>query len=163
MVGPFGPSLNLKKMEKTMNKPHPLTRIFGGPTGPTLDAIDSDGIVQLSVPLPDQSLLRDYAALLPEGCEWDLRSVYTLAPKSSYGAAKFADPYASGANPDFRPTSASQLENEMRLAVRRMNAATAEVRNAARQRAVAKLDVIPKAEQPPKDDKAKLADDPLVE
>lgn len=144
-----------------MDQIHPYCRIVGSERGQTLDAVDADGVVQLSLQLPAMSLVKDYADLLPQGCKWDFAALYVLPPKSAAGRAKYPDPYESGANPDFRPTSASQLENEMRLAVRRMNAATAEVRNAARQKAAAKLDVIPEAKA--KEDKPKASEGEVVE
>lgn len=123
--------------------------VFVSDGGGQLDIVAADGEVLMSVAVPPGRVRAlPYRELLPDGA--------TLQPSSgvaviqlphrigiqSYGARAFD----SGANPDYRPTAATRMEREMRLAMRRLQAS--ESRVDAKLRALSKVERIPDAPAP---------------
>lgn len=120
-----------------------------------------DGEVLASVAIPAGRVsLRPYAELAPEGASIALDpGLVPLQPRKRGRAQKYGKgSHESGANPDFRPTSASRLEKEMRLTMAKMQATQRSVE--ARLRALQKIEIMPRGPgldqpvieaEPPKD------------
>lgn len=117
--------------------------------GGTLEIVSHDGehLATVAVP-PGRVPAARYLDLIPDGgflrvgdgiAVTQARSRIGIQP---YGAAS----HDSGANPDFRPTSATRMERELRLTLSRMQQATARVE--ARERALAKIERVPHAPVP---------------
>ena len=111
-----------------------------------------DGVILGSIFIPvGETLAGPYLDRLPEGASLAVgKGVAVLPPRSFHGVQSFGEAaYETGANPDYRPTSASRLEREMRLTLNRMQAATTRIE--ARERAFAAVERVPQApaEVPP--------------
>lgn len=114
--------------------------------GGHLDIVSGDGEVLASVAVPaGQVSVLPYLDLVPEGASLQVASGIAVIRKphrvciQAYGDGS----HDSGANPDYRPTSASRMEREMRLTMARMQAQ--ESRVVAKLRALAKVERVPDA------------------
>lgn len=117
--------------------------------GGTLDYVAPDGEILFSVAVPPGRVsAREYLELLPEGCEIQIADgLAVVNPRHGYGVQSYGEgSHDSGANPDFRPTSASRFENEMRLTLNKIQAQTARLE--ARERALAAIERMPTAPAP---------------
>jgi|GEM_PF-2374463 len=124
--------------------------------GGTLDYVGPDGEVLFSVAVPPGRVsAREFLDLVPEGCQIEVADgLAVVNPRSGYGVQSYGPgSHDSGANPDFKPTSASRFENEMRLTLNKIQAQTARLE--ARERALASIERVPTAPAP--------AADPLIE
>lgn len=142
--------------------------LFVSDGGGTLDYVSADGEVLASVAVPAGRVAAlPYLDLLPEGASLQVASGVAVMRRphrigiQPYGAAS----HDSGANPDYRPTSSSRLEKEMRLAMRRMQAS--ETRLDAKLRALSAIERVPDAPQEPPvdliDDQEAVPDNPAKE
>lgn len=116
--------------------------------GGTLDFI-RDGEVLATIAVPAGRVrASQYLDLVPEGATVEIGAgLVAFQPRHRIGVQSYgAGSHDSGANPDFRPTSASRMEKEMRLTLAKMQAATARVE--ARERALSKLERVPAAPAP---------------
>lgn len=114
-------------------------------TGGSLDII-RDGEVLASIAVPAGRIsASQYLDLVPDGAGLFVGSgLSVLEPRNRIGIQPYGfDSHASGANPDFKPTSASRLELEMRVTMRKMQSATDRIE--ARERALAQIERVPKA------------------
>ena len=101
--------------------------VFVSAAGGVLDFVSQDGELLASIAVPAGRVpARDYLDLLPEGASVEVsEGLAVLQPRSFFGVQHYGEgARESGANPDFRPTSASRNELEMRLTLSRMQAAT---------------------------------------
>lgn len=117
--------------------------------GGTLDYVAPDGEILFSVAVPPGRVTaREYLDLVPEGCGVEVSSgLAVVNPRHGYGVQSYGPgSHDSGANPDFRPTSASRFENEMRLTLSKIQAQTARLE--ARERALASIERMPRAPAP---------------
>jgi len=117
--------------------------------GGTLDYVAPDGEILFSVAVPPGRVAaREYLDLVPEGCWVEVSSgLAVVNPRHGYGVQSYGPgSHDSGANPDFRPTSASRFENEMRLTLNKIQAQTARIE--ARERALAAIERMPMASAP---------------
>ena len=104
-----------------------------------------DGEIVASVDLPPGMVPAKHVLdLAPYGAVVQLSGdAVALHPRGGYGVQPYGDGATdTGANPDFRPTSASQMEREMRVTLAKVQQATARLE--ARQRALEKIERIPK-------------------
>jgi len=118
--------------------------IFLSASGGVLDFVAPDGELLASVAVPPGRVAaRDYLELLPLGAAVEVsKGLAVVDPRSWLGVQHYGEgSHDSGANPDFRPTSASRNEREMRLTLARMQAVTA--RAEARERALRSIERIP--------------------
>lgn len=124
--------------------------------GGTLDYVAPDGEILFSVAVPPGRVsAREYLDLVPEGCGVEVSSgLAVVNPRHGYGVQSYGPgSHDSGANPDFRPTSASRFEAEMRLTLNKIQAQTARLE--AREKALASIERMPVAPAP--------AADPVIE
>lgn len=124
--------------------------------GGTLDYVAPDGEILFSVAVPPGRVAaREYLELLPDGCEVQIADgLAVVNPRSGYGVQAYGEgSHHSGANPDFKPTSASRFEAEMRLTLNKIQAQSARLE--ARERALASIERMPIAPAP--------ASDPVIE
>lgn len=127
--------------------------------GGTLDYVAPDGEILFSVAVPPGRVsAREYLELIPEGCGIEVaEGLAVVNLRSGYGVQSYgAGSHDSGANPDFKPTSASRFEAEMRLTLNKVQAQSARLE--ARERALAAIERMPKAPPTPAPDPA-----PVVE
>lgn len=127
---------------------HPKAMLVAG-EGASLTFIQ-DGEVLGCMPLrAGKTPAREVLGLVGPGVNIEPQGdVFVVNPRSWFGKQAYGQgSHDSGANPDFKVTSASRMERELRLTLMRMQAATARVE--AREAALAKVERIPKA---PKDD-----------
>lgn len=120
--------------------------VFLSYEGGGVDVLDADGVVVASVAVPPgRSRAAQFLDLVPRGGSLDVGpGVFVVDPPSGFGVQAYGPgSHDSGANPDFRPTSASRMEREMRLTLNRMQAAT--TRLEARERQLAKVERVPTA------------------
>lgn len=120
--------------------------IFLSPSGGVLDFVSPDGELLASIAVPPGRVpAREYLELLPDGAALEVsEGLAVVQPRSGLGVQHYGEgSHHSGANPDFRPTSASRNEREMRLTLARMQSATARLE--ARAAALASIEVIPTA------------------
>ena len=84
---------------------------------------DGEVLASVSIP-PGRVMARDYLDLVPEGATLEpSEGIAAIEPRSLISSQNYGELAAhSGANPDFRPTSASRFEKEMRLMVGKMQA-----------------------------------------
>ena len=123
--------------------------VFVSTGGGTLDFVSEDGELLMSVAVPPGRVRATrYLDLVPEGARIEVgEGLVAFQPPHRIGVQPYGEgSHDSGANPDFRPTSASRLEREMRVTLNRMRAATDRVE--ARERALARVERIPKARDP---------------
>lgn len=117
--------------------------------GGTLDYVAPDGEILFSVAVPPGRVsAREFLELVPEGCFVEIADgLAVVNPRSGYGVQSYGPgSHDSGANPDFRPTSASRFENEMRLTLSKIQAQTARLE--ARERALQSIERMPTASAP---------------
>lgn len=117
--------------------------------GGTLDYVSPYGEILYSVAVPPGRIpAREYLDLVPEGGRIEVADgLAVVNPRSWAGVQPYgAGSHDTGANPDFRPTSASRMEMEMRLTLNKMQAATSRIE--ARERALALVERIPPAAAP---------------
>lgn len=117
--------------------------------GGTLDYV-RDGEVLLSVDVPPGVVrAAPYVLLAPDGAEVQIGAgLVAVDPPHRIGIQPYGEGATdSAANPDFRPTSASRLEREMRLTLNKMKATTSRVE--ARERALAAIERVPEAPPSP--------------
>lgn len=115
-------------------------------SGGTLDYVSPQGEVLFSVFVPAGRIsAREYLDLVPDGCTVEVSDgLAVVMPRSNVGIQPYgAGSHDSGANPDFKPTSASRMESEMRLSINRMNQASQRLE--ARARAFEGIERIPLA------------------
>ncbi len=112
--------------------------------GGNLDFLSGDGELLYSVFVPaGRQQARDYLDLVPVGGSVQVSDgLVVIEPRLAVAVQHPDGLYESGANPDFKATSASRLETEMRLSISRMQAATA--RMDAREAALAAVDRVPR-------------------
>ena len=117
--------------------------------GGTLDYVAPDGEVLFSVAVPAGRVpAREYLDLLPDGCEVQVaEGLVIVNPRGAYSVQALPGSHDTGANPDFRPTSASRMENQMRLTLAQMQAQTARLE--ARERALSLIERVPQAPAAP--------------
>lgn len=119
-----------------------LVSVAGG----SVTWLSEDGEVLLAIPVPPGRVpARHYLGFCPDAAQIELSPGLSLvSPASISGRQNYGDArHESGANPDFRPTSSDRMQRELRLTLNRMQAATA--RAEARERALAKVERMPKA------------------
>lgn len=120
--------------------------IFVSSLGGVLEFVSPDGELLASIAVPPGRVpAREYLELLPDGAALEVsEGLAVVQPRSGLGVQRYGEgSHHSGANPDFRPTSASRNEREMRLTLARMQSATARLE--ARAAALASIEVIPTA------------------
>jgi len=123
--------------------------VFLSLKGGVLDIVDQSGVLaSINIPAGRVAAL-DYFDLIPDGAWLKVVSgLAVLEPRLGYGVQKYGEgSHDTGANPDYAPTSASRMENQMRLTLANMQASTARLE--ARERALASIERIPTA--PPQD------------
>lgn len=127
--------------------------------GGVLSIISGDGeyIAEVAIPAGRVSA-GDYLDLVPEGGHLAASPTLTVIQRRHRVGIQPYGPGAtdSAANPDFRPTSASRLEREMRVQLSRMQAVTKRVE--AREKALAAIQRVPDAPAP-----ASAPDEPVIE
>lgn len=121
--------------------------VFLSTTGGQIDFVQ-DGEVLASVAIPAGRVpVVDYIDLCPEGAEIEVsHGLAVLEPRANIrsGTQAYGEgSHASGANPDFQPTSASRHEQQMRLQMAQLQADSARLE--ARFRALASIETIPNA------------------
>lgn len=127
---------------------HPKS-YFVSADGGSMEFIDENGEVVAQAPIPPGRVsVRDYLDIGRDAVEVRLSAgVMLVEPKSGVHRQKYGSgSHHTGANPDFRPTSADRMAREMRLTLNRMQAATARVE--ARERQLAKVQRVPTAPKP---------------
>lgn len=131
--------------------------------GGILDVLDQGEVVaSIAVP-PGRVRAAQYLDLIPEGTELEIaEGLVAFHPRSGVSVTppEAGMLYASAANPDFQVTSASRLEQQMRLAVDRMNAASDRIER--RERALSTIERIPRL-PPAHEDVAVIEDGPTLE
>lgn len=123
-----------------------LKSYFVSALGGVADIVSHDGEILASVAIPAGKVrAAPYLELVPEGAELQIsEGLAVFEPRSGFGRQAYGEgSHESGANPDYRPTSASRMEREMRLTLSRMQAATSRVE--AREKALAQIERMPKA------------------
>lgn len=107
--------------------------------------VDPDGEIEQTIPLPSGIVhAAPYIALLPEDRQFMLGENVTIVPaRQGVHVVTHHMRHESGANPDFKPTSASRLERELRVAMSKFTSATSRIE--AMERAAAKVERIPRA------------------
>lgn len=117
--------------------------------GGTLDYVAPGGEVLFSVAVPPGRVsAREFLDLVPEGCQIEVADgLAVVNPRSGYGVQSYGPgSHDSGANPDYKPTSASRFEYEMRLTLNKIQAQSARLE--ARERALASIERMPTAPAP---------------
>ena len=115
-------------------------------TGGSLDIVSNDGEILASIAVPPGRVKAShYFDLVPGNASLQVADgLAVVQPRIAVGIQRYgAGSHDSGANPDFRPTSASRMEREMRLTLSRMQAATDRLER--RERSLAQVERIPKA------------------
>jgi hypothetical protein len=115
--------------------------------GGSLDML-VDGEIVASIAIPaGRVLAAEYMPLLPEGAWYEADGLAVLEPRRLISSQTFgAAAYDSGANPDFRPTTTSRFEREMRVMVSTMAANNRGLE--AKVRALESIERIPRAPSP---------------
>jgi hypothetical protein len=109
--------------------------------GEVTAAVDGE-IVGIFAVQPGQTVARDILALVPPGADLHLsKGVTILERRSWFGRQRVSAGNDSGANPDYRPTSADRLQREMRMTLNRVKAS--EKRLEARLSALDGVDRVP--------------------
>lgn len=128
--------------------------------GGTVDFL-RDGELLLSVAVPPGRVRAlPYLDLAPEGCEVELsKGLVMLEPRSGVGVQDYGEgALESGANPDFRPSSADRMRREVQLIVNQMQATSRRLE--AREKALSLIERIPQAPAPAPEPEAEA---PVVE
>lgn len=125
----------------------PAKAILLSSEGGSIDMIqDGELLASIAIP-PGRVLMSDYMALLPEGAWFETDTLAVVVPRSLIASQDFGDlALQSGANPDFRPTSASTMERQMRAMVHGMQARDREWE--ARLTALQSVERVPQAPAP---------------
>lgn len=134
--------------------------VFVSAQGGTIEWLSEDGEVLASVPVPAGFVsARDYLGFAPDADQIQLSPGLSLVSRPRFsGIQKYGvGSHYSGANPDFRPASATRLEREMRLTLSRMQQATSRVE--ARERQLAKVQRAVKPAEPAVGDSAVIEPD----
>ena len=128
-----------------MNSEITAQTVLFSEAGGSLDVVhDGEVMATIWVP-PGRVSATDYLDFVPQGAELQVgRDLVALQPRSRSGIQPFGKgSHDSGANPDFKPTSASRVEREMRLMMSKMQAQSAHFE--ALQLALDKVERIPNA------------------
>lgn len=123
--------------------------VFVSAAGGVLDFVSEDGELLLAVAIPPGRVrASQYLALCPPGGRPEISEGVALVEPRAWGERQKYGPgsHDSGANPDFRPTSATRLEKEMRFTLSRMQAATSRIE--ARERALSRVERMPTRSAP---------------
>lgn len=118
-------------------------------TGGTIDYVSDDGELLASVSVaPGLHFPAQYLELVPDDAHIELSGdLVALKPRTRVTVQPYSHgPEQTGANPDFRPTSARRNELEMRMVLDRLKAT--DKRLLAREKALANIERIPKAPDP---------------
>lgn len=136
--------------------------VFLSAKGGSLDfVLEGEIIASVAVPAGRVSAA-EYVDLLPFGAELHVADgLAVVQPRRLGGRQPYGDgSHDSGANPDYRPTSSTRLEMEMRLTLRQMQAQAKRIE--ARERALQSIERVPSA--PPAAPAPAPADDvPVIE
>lgn len=137
--------------------------VFLSTTGGQIDYV-RDGEVLASVAVPaGRVAAAEYLDLCPEGAELEIsHGLAVMEPRrvTRSGTQHYGErAYDTGANPDFQPTSASRLEQQLRLDMRKLQAESSRV--SAMVKALQGIEVIPPAPVPAPEPKPE--DVPVVE
>lgn len=118
------------------------------PKAGSLSYIWPDGVLEFAIDLPRGKYpAREYLDLLPQGCTLETVGVVVVSPPALGGLRAYGDgQYDTGANPDFRPTSATQLELELRNQVKQAQLLNRTLQ--ARAAALSAIEAIPAAPKP---------------
>lgn len=94
--------------------------------GGTLDIVSADGEILAEIKVPAGAVLAgEYIDLLPLGAHLEIGGgLAAMNPGHRIGIQRHPEHSSCGANPDWRPTSASRFEREMRLMVAKVAART---------------------------------------
>lgn len=120
--------------------------VFISAAGGQVDYISEDGEVLGSIAVPPGRIpALSFVELCPEGASVQLSDGLTVAQlPSRVGIQPYGEgSHDSGANPDYRPTSASRFEREMRVGLARLQAN--EKRVEAKIRALSSIERVPMA------------------
>ena len=112
--------------------------------GGRIDYVTPDGEVLLSVAVPPGAATAGrFIDLCPPGAVMDVMgTIAVIPPRSFHGRQRYGKgSHDTGANPDFKPSSADRMQRELRVTLSRMQQATSRVE--ARERALADVDRIP--------------------
>lgn len=123
--------------------------LFVSDGGGKLDMVSEDGELLASIALPaGQVPALPYLELVPPGATLQVsEGVSTLRKRHRIGIQPYgAGSHDSGANPDYRPTSASRMEREMRVMMSRVQ--SSEKRVEAKLAALSRIERIPQAPDP---------------
>lgn len=115
--------------------------------GGKLDIVSEDGELLAAVAVPaGQVSALPYLDLVPSGASLQVSEGLALIQRPHrIGIQRYGEgSHDSGANPDYRPTSASRFEREMRVTISRLQAQ--EKRVDARLKALVAVERIPKAQ-----------------
>lgn len=123
--------------------------------GGTLSFVTAEGEQLLAVAVPSGMVpCAPYAELDPGDCEWVLKGLTYVPPRRIGGCRSYGDgAFDSAANPDYRPTSASRLELELREQIKQAQMLNRTV--ASRMAALQSLQAMPVA--------SAVKEDPVVE
>jgi hypothetical protein len=138
--------------------------VFLSAHGGILDFIQ-DGEILASVAVPAGRVqAREYVDLCPFGAEIHAaEGLAVVQPRRLGGRQSYGEgSHETGANPDFRPTSASRFEMEMRLQMKQLQASAKRIE--ARERALASIERVPLNPAPaPAPEPAPTDDKPVIE
>lgn len=127
--------------------------VFFSASGGSLSVVDADGVVIATLPVSAGRVsARQYLDLIPEGATIEAgKGLHIVQPRHRIGVQPYGQgSHESGANPDFKPTSASRLEREMRVQLNRLKATNDVAERRIRQ--LEKIERIPIAPVPPEPD-----------
>ncbi len=131
--------------------------VFVSSSGGVLDFVSDEGELLASIAVPPGRVpASDYLDLVPDGASIQLsEGLAALTPRLLSGFQDFgSQAFVSGANPDWKPTSASRHEKEMRLMLNRMAALSDRV-----ERRAAALDTIERIPTNPQKDNVLIEDE----
>lgn len=123
--------------------------VFTSANGGAVNCLSADGEILATLAIPaGVTKASAYLALIPEGtAELAFSKVERVRPAHRLRVQHYGQKaYETGANPDFKPTSATRLEREMRVTMARIN--KTEERLARRLRALDGVERIPQAPAP---------------
>lgn len=148
-----------------------LNSLFVSALGGTFDILSDQGEVLATLGVPAGRIgAAQYLDLIPNGGGIDCGDGLALVEPASIGSVIFGnDYYDSGANPDFVPSSADQMQRHLRVMVAHLQQRADETIDA-RLRALDNIERIPKApelieksSEPIKSSKALATDDKAIE
>lgn len=122
--------------------------LFVSVAGGQFRAVTSDGeeVFSLAVP-PGKVPVREFLALVPEGCSPEFEGVAVVCPRLRVALQPYGEGVMqSGANPDYQPTSASRFEMQMKVQMAALHEQSNRIE--ARQRALDAVERIPQAPAP---------------